>query len=94
MQLIELHIETQEKADQLFTAITNHDLTITETLTEGGAPFDRNQDERWKQELESKCVQVDTDRQHEIDISLALKESQSVEEKHFYIVEFLDSKLR
>lgn len=77
VQLIESHVETQEKADQLFTAITNHDLTVTETLTEGGSPFERNQDERWKQELESKCVQVDTDKLHEIDISLALKESQS-----------------
>ena len=77
VQLIESHVATQEKADQLFTAITNHDMTTVERLTEGGSPFERNQDERWKQELESKYAQVDTDRQHEIDISLALKESQS-----------------
>jgi len=77
VQLIESHVATQEKADQLFTAVSNHDMTTIETLTEGGSPFERNQDERWKQELESKCVQVDTDRQQEIDISLALKESQS-----------------
>ncbi|KAL7550908.1 hypothetical protein ACHAWF_014118 [Thalassiosira exigua] len=57
--MIDEHTKLEERALCLFKSVTKFDTAKVEALTEGGVPFQRNQDAMFRQELESKRRLVD-----------------------------------
>jgi len=73
--MINDHLQLVDHVRNLFQAISKCDMAIVQSLTEGGVPFQRNQDVTFRKELESRSTRLDLAKQSMTKIYLSLNEA-------------------
>jgi len=73
-RIIHGHIQLKESSLSLFMAVSKSDVPTIKSLTEGGVPYFRNQDEVFKHEIDSTLHQVDLASQNLNELAKALQE--------------------